>query len=87
MTDPTAGDTGPPGPPTTGRRLGRWLRRGGWRAMAGAAVGAVALATYSHFVGCRTGTCFLTADVPTATVVGGLVGLVTGWPAPSNPTS
>lgn len=66
---------------TPGQRLGRWLRTGGWRAVAGAALGASLLATYSHFIGCRTGTCFLTADVRTATLVGGLVGLVSGWPS------
>lgn len=71
----------PPRPPA-GSRLVRWLRAGGWRALGGAVVGAGALATYAHFIGCRTGTCALTADVPTATVVGALVGLVIGWPSP-----
>jgi hypothetical protein len=84
MTDPTSQDAGQPGQPT-GSRLGRWLREGGWRAVGGAALGAGLLATYSHFIGCRTGTCFLTADVRTATVVGALLGLVTGWPAPTRP--
>lgn len=64
------------------RRLNHWLRTGGWRALAGAAAGASLLAAYSHFIGCRTGTCLLTSNVQTATLVGALVGLVTGWPAP-----
>jgi hypothetical protein len=89
MTDPTAGDTGPPGPPTTptsGAPLVRWLRAGGWRAVGGAVAGAGLLATYSHFIGCRTGACLLTADVRTATVVGALIGLVMGWPGTARPS-
>jgi len=81
MTEPTPQASARPGPPAPPWRLGRWLRQGGWRAIGGAALGAGLLATYSHFIGCRTGTCLLTADVYTASVVGGLVGLVIGWPA------
>jgi hypothetical protein len=85
MTDPTTQDAGPPARPPSARGLGRWLRRGGWRAIAGTLGGAGLLATYAHFVGCRTGTCLLTGDVYTATVTGGLVGLVIGWPEPARP--
>jgi hypothetical protein len=83
MTDPTPQGAEQPHQPSPVRRLGRWLRAGGWRAIAGATVGAGLLATYSHFIGCHTGTCLLTANVQTATIVGALVGLVTGWPAPA----
>jgi len=81
MTEPASPAAARPGPPDAPFRLGRWLRQGGWRALGGAALGAAILATYSHFIGCRTGACMLTADVYTASVVGGLVGLVIGWPA------
>jgi len=64
------------------RRLGQWVRAGGWKAVAGAGLGAAALATYSHFIGCQSGTCILTSNVRTATLFGGLIGLVAGWPAP-----
>ncbi len=64
------------------RTAGQWLRGGGWKALAGAAVGAGALAGYSYFVGCRTGTCPLTSDVPTATALGGVIGLLAAWPSP-----
>jgi hypothetical protein len=74
--------TAPPqdGPPRS--PLSRWLRTGGWKAVAGAAVGAGLLAGYSYFVGCRTGTCPLTSSVPTATAIGGVIGLLAAWPAP-----
>jgi len=83
MTEPTPQPAEQPGRPSAGLRLARWIRQGGWRAIVGAVSGAGLLATYAHFVGCRTGACFLTADVHTATVVGALVGLVIGWPAPA----
>ena len=73
--------------PTPGgeRRLGGWLRAGGWRAVAGAVVGAAGLSAYSYFIGCRTGTCVLTANVQTASLFGALIGLVLGWPTPRKP--
>jgi hypothetical protein len=83
MNEPTPRPAPNPADQRPAQRLLRWLRAGGWRALAGAAAGAGLLATYAHFIGCRTGTCALTADVPTATVVGALVGLVIGWPAPA----
>jgi len=82
MPDPVSPEPEAPDLPTRGRRLARWLRDGGWKAIAGAAAGAGLLATYSFFVGCRTGTCLLTSDVRTATLVGALVGLISAWPSP-----
>jgi hypothetical protein len=67
---------------TPARRLNHWFRTGGWRALAGATAGASLLAAYAYFIGCHTGTCLLTSNVQAATLTGGLVGLVTGWPAP-----
>jgi len=82
MTDTTPTDRDAGAALTPVRELTRWIRSGGWRALAGSAAGAGLLAAYSYFIGCRTGTCLLTSNVQTATVFGGLVGLVTGWPAP-----
>jgi hypothetical protein len=63
------------------QRLGGWFRTGGWKAIAGASLGAAALATYSYFIGCHSGTCILTSNVRTATLFGGVIGMVAGWPA------
>ena len=79
-TDPHAAGNQVDRPPMS--LLGNWFRRGGWKAVAGAALGAAALATYSYFIGCQSGTCILTSNVRTATLFGGLIGLVAGWPAP-----
>jgi len=81
MTEPTPQDPGGKTNLAPTERLNHWFRTGGWRAIAGAAAGASLLAAYSYFVGCRTGTCLLTSNVQTATLVGGLVGLVSGWPS------
>jgi len=60
----------------------RWA--GLWRSHARTAVvaaaGAAAAAAYAHFVGCRTGTCPLTSSVWTASLYGGAVGALLGWP-------
>ena len=82
MTDPMPTDPGTGTALSSVQQLTRWIRTGGWRALAGAEVGASLLAVYSYFVGCRTGTCLLTSNVQTATFFGGLVGLVTAWPTP-----
>jgi hypothetical protein len=82
MTEPTPQDPAAQNTPSRANELDTWFRTGGWKALAGAAAGASLLAAYSHFIGCRTGTCVLTSNVPTATVFGGLVGLITAWPAP-----
>jgi len=64
---------GPPGP---------WRRfsRSHARAAATALLGASAGAAYAHFIGCRTGTCPLTSNVWIASLYGGAVGAVLGWP-------
>ncbi len=51
------------------------------RTAAVAFLGAAAGGAYAHFVGCKTGTCFLTSSVWTASIYGALVGGVLGWPA------
>jgi hypothetical protein len=38
-------------------------------------------AAYAYFVGCRTGSCPITASVWSASLYGALVGAVAGWPA------
>lgn len=48
------------------------------------ALGAGAGGAYAHLLGCN-GTCPLTSSVFTASVLGGLVGLVAGWPARHDP--
>ncbi len=51
------------------------------RTAVGVVLGAAAGAAYSHFVGCRTGTCPLTADIRTAAAFFGLVGGLAAWPS------
>ena len=80
MTEITSSDPAPEGKRTSGERLSRWLRTGGLKALAGGAVGAALLAGYSYFIGCRTGTCLLTSNVPTASALGGVIGLLLAWP-------
>ena len=46
-----------------------------------ASLGAMAAAAYAHFVGCKTGTCFLTSNVWSASVFGAVAGAVVGWPS------
>ena len=82
MTQPTPHDSSRSATPTGGRRLAGWLKAGGWKAVAGGVAGAAGLAAYSHFIGCRTGSCLLTSDVRTATVLGAVLGTLIGWPAP-----
>jgi len=43
-------------------------------------LGAMLGGLYAHFIGCRTGTCPITSSVRNASLYGGLVGLVIGWP-------
>ncbi len=58
----------------------RSLLRSRWRAVVTALLGAAAGAAYAHFIGCRTGTCLLTSNVWTASIYGGVLGTVLGWP-------
>ncbi len=86
MSDDVTQDEQPtPAPGAARGGLSGWLRGGGWRAVAGAVVGAAGLSAYSYFIGCRTGTCVLTANVQTASLFGALIGLVLGWPTPPRP--
>jgi hypothetical protein len=59
------------------------LWRSPWRAALAAALGAAAGAAYAHFIGCRTGTCPLTASVWRAALYFGAIGALAGWPARS----
>jgi hypothetical protein len=70
---PAGGDAVPAA--RSGPRLG-WAR-----AVLTGAVGAGLAGAYAHFVGCKTGTCPITANVWTASLYGLAVGLVVGWPA------
>jgi len=54
----------------------RWL----FTAVA-AALGAGLAGAYAYFIGCKTGTCSLTSDVPTASMLGSVLGALVGWPA------
>ena len=60
--------------------LWRRLWRSPARAAATAVLGAAAAAAYAHFIGCRTGTCPLTSNVWVASLYGGAVGAIVGWP-------
>lgn len=70
--------TGDAGPSMTALRR---LARSHWRTALGALLGAGGGAAYAHFIGCRTGTCPLTANVWTAGLFFGLAGGLVGWPA------
>jgi membrane associated rhomboid family serine protease len=61
--------------------LRAWLSRSHARTAIVASLGAIAAAAYAHFVGCKTGTCFLTSSVWSASVFGAVVGAVVGWPS------
>jgi hypothetical protein len=63
------------------RRLRRLFSAPHLRTVVGAVIGAGAAGAYAWFVGCETGTCPLTSNVWTATLYGGVVGAVAGWPA------
>jgi hypothetical protein len=63
------------------RAFWRWFSRSHVRTIALAVAGASCAAAYAHFVGCRTGTCPLTSNVWTASLYGGAVGALLGWPA------
>ncbi len=63
------------------RAFWHWFSRSHVRTLAVAVAGASAAAAYAHFVGCRTGTCPLTSNVWTASLYGGAVGALLGWPA------
>ncbi len=56
-----------------------WHRRYLFTAIS-AALGAVLAGAYAYFIGCKTGTCPITSDVPTASIYGSIVGLLVGWP-------
>ncbi len=43
-------------------------------------MGATLGGLYAHFIGCRTGTCPITSSVRNASLYGGFVGRVIGWP-------
>jgi uncharacterized membrane protein YsdA (DUF1294 family) len=62
---------------------GLWARlsRSHARAAVAAILGGAAGAAYAHFVGCRTGTCPLTSNVWVASMYGGAVGAILGWPS------
>jgi len=66
--------------------LRAWLRGGGWKSLVLCAVGAVAGGTYAQLIGCRTGGCAILSNVGTATMAGGLMGLIFGWPGPAKKT-
>ncbi len=57
------------------------LRHTYWGALLGLAVGAGGLGAYAHFIGCASGTCPLTSNVWTASLFGGVVGMVVAWPS------
>ena len=57
------------------------LLRTRWRALGAALLGAGLGAAYAHFIGCNTGTCPITSHVWTASLYGGAVGALLGWPA------
>jgi hypothetical protein len=57
------------------------------RATIAVAIGAAAGAAYAHFIGCRTGTCFITSSVWAASLYGAVVGAVAGWPSRKEPAS
>ncbi len=44
-------------------------------------LGASAGAAYAHFIGCKSGTCLITSNVWIASLYGGAVGAVAGWPS------
>jgi hypothetical protein len=76
--DPTHLDAGG----ATARRW-QWFSRSHARTAAVALAGAAGAAAYAYFVGCKTGSCPLTSDVWTASLYGGAVGSVLGWPSRS----
>ncbi len=51
-----------------------------WRTALGAGVGAAAGALYARFVGCGSGTCFITSHVSTAALFFGVTGALVGLP-------
>ena len=69
----TAGRTRPGGPWS---RLSRSHVRTALAAILGAAIGGA----YSHFIGCKAGTCAITSNVWVSSLYGALVGGVLGWP-------
>lgn len=78
MRDVGAGGGTPEGTaehPGTVRRGRRYLLAG-----ISAALGAGLAGAYAYFVGCKTGTCPITSDVPTASIYGSILGLLVGWP-------
>lgn len=72
-----------PSPVAPEARPGLWRRlsRSPVRAVAAGVLGAGAAAAYAHFIGCRTGTCPLTSNVWVASIYGGAVGALVGWPS------
>lgn len=53
-----------------------------WRTLLGAAVGAAGGALYSHYIGCNTGGCAITANPWVAGIFFGFSGAVVGMPGP-----
>lgn len=74
----SAGGGGLDQPAPAGRRPG--VPRLLWTALA-ALAGAAIGAAYSHFVGCRTGTCLITSNIWIASLYGGVVGALIGMPS------
>jgi uncharacterized protein DUF6132 len=78
-----AGATGAPEEGAARRgRVPRYL----WTALA-ALAGAGVGAAWSHFVGCKTGTCPITSNVWVAALYGGGVGLLLGMPSRRPPAA
>lgn len=71
-----------PETPREGPTLPLWRRlaRSRLRLPLAVVVGAAAGAAYSHFIGCRTGTCPITSNVWIASLYGAFVGGLAGWP-------
>ncbi len=69
-----------PETPQEGTRPPPWRKLARYRLPLAVLAGAAAGAAYSHFIGCRTGTCPITSNVWIATLYGAFVGGLAGWP-------
>ncbi|MGB8932108.1 MAG: DUF6132 family protein [Anaeromyxobacteraceae bacterium] len=57
------------------------LLRRHWRTLVGVVAGAIGGALYSHFIGCRTGTCAITSNPWRAAIFFGIVGAIALTPS------